>query len=148
MSISSFQLQLFVFLPIYLLFSYRKTLLLATGIIVAGGTAAAYMQSRNSCKRPTESFGHCNGLLSDDNEQSDKVVGTNNNIVKKSRQKKKGGLRSLQVLAAILLSHMGRMGAGDLLALVATVVSPLNLTASEIQCLDVFHSFFLVVFCL
>ncbi|KAM7517453.1 hypothetical protein LguiB_016415 [Lonicera macranthoides] len=105
-----------------LLASRRKTLLLASGIIVAGGTAAAYMQSRNSCKRSTDSFGHCNGLLRDDNEQSEKVVGTNNNIVKKSRQKKTGGLRSLQVLAAILLSHMGRMGARDLLALVATVV--------------------------
>uniref|UniRef100_A0A5B6Z6Q8 Putative Peroxisomal membrane ABC transporter family, PMP family isoform 1 n=1 Tax=Davidia involucrata TaxID=16924 RepID=A0A5B6Z6Q8_DAVIN len=100
-----------------LLASKRKTLLLATGIIVAGGTAA-YMQSRYSCKRPA-SFGHYNGIT-DNKEQSNKVVG-NDNIVKKSRQKK-GGLRSLQVLAAILLSHMGRMGARDLLALVAVVV--------------------------
>ena len=96
----------------------RKTLLLATGIVVAGGTAA-YLQSRHSHKRP-ESFGHCNGL-SDNKEQLDRVV-KNVSIVKKSRQKK-GGLKSLQVLAAILLSHMGRMGARDLLALVAVVVS-------------------------
>ncbi|XP_076923397.1 ABC transporter D family member 1-like [Bidens hawaiensis] len=80
--------------------SRRKTLLLATGIIVAGGTAA-YMQSRTRLTRP------------DDNNN-------NNNIVKKSRQKK--GLKSLQVLAAILLSHMGRFGARNLFALVATVV--------------------------
>ncbi|KAK2990477.1 hypothetical protein RJ640_008936 [Escallonia rubra] len=98
--------------------SYRKTLLLATGVVVAGGTAAAYMQLRNSCKKPA-SFGSYNGLANS-NEQSDTVVG-NTNIVKKSRQKK-GGLRSLQVLAALLLSHMGQMGARDLLALVAVVV--------------------------
>ncbi|KAJ0901891.1 putative ABC-type fatty-acyl-CoA transporter [Helianthus annuus] len=85
----------------------RKALLVASGIIVAGGTAA-YMQSRSRVRRP-------NGI---DKELDD---GKNkNNVIKKSRQKK--GLKSLQVLAAILLSHMGRMGARDLLALVATVV--------------------------
>lgn len=46
----------------------------------------------------------------------------NDNIVKKSKQKK-SGLRSLQVLAAILLSHMGKLGVRDLLGLVAIVVS-------------------------
>ncbi|XP_059639454.1 ABC transporter D family member 1 [Cornus florida] len=100
-----------------ILASRRKTLLLASGIIIAGGTAA-YMQSRYSCKRPN-ALDQCNGL-SDHTEPSNDVVGSDN-IVKKSRQKK-GGLRSLQVLAAILLSHMGRMGARDLLALVSIVV--------------------------
>lgn len=94
----------------------RKTLLLATGIIVAGGTAA-YMQSQSRVKRPNGT-GQYNGL-GDDNERADMDV-RNNSITKKSRQKK--GLKSLQVLAAILLSHMGRMGARDLLALLATVV--------------------------
>lgn len=101
-----------------ILSSRRKSLLLATGIIVAGGAAAAYMQTRNSSRKPN-SFGHYNGL-GDNNKESDKVVG-HGNFVKKSRQKK-GGLKSLQVLAEILLSHMGRMGARDLLALVAAVV--------------------------
>lgn len=94
----------------------RKALLLATGIIVAGGTAA-YMQSQSRVRRPNGT-GQYNGL-GDDSEQADLDVG-NNSTTKKSRQKK--GLKSLQVLAAILLSHMGRMGARDLLALVATVV--------------------------
>ncbi|KAL8234215.1 hypothetical protein R6Q59_020315 [Mikania micrantha] len=94
----------------------RKTLLLATGIIVAGGTAA-YIQSQSRGRRPNGTS-HSNGQ-DDDNELD---VGNNNNniVVKKSRQKK--GLKSLQVLAAILLSHMGRMGARDLFALMATVV--------------------------
>ncbi|XP_076946754.1 ABC transporter D family member 1-like [Bidens hawaiensis] len=83
--------------------SRRKTLLLATGIIVAGGTAA-YMQSQTRLRRPYDAANSNN----------------NNNIIRKSRQKK--GLKSLQVLAAILLSHMGRFGARDLFALVATVV--------------------------
>lgn len=38
-------------------------------------------------------------------------------------RKKKAGLRSLQVLAAILLSRMGKKGARNLLAIVAIVVS-------------------------
>ncbi|KAF7128970.1 hypothetical protein RHSIM_Rhsim10G0162600 [Rhododendron simsii] len=101
-----------------LLGSKRKILLLATGVIVGGGTAA-YLQSRYGGKK-TDSYGHCNGL-SDNNEQLE-VAGGNENIVKKSRQKQKSALKSLQVLAAILLSRMGRIGARDILALVAIAV--------------------------
>ncbi|CAI9295462.1 unnamed protein product [Lactuca saligna] len=90
----------------------RKTLLLATGIIVAGGTAA-YMHSQSRVRRPNETNG-----LGDDHENE--RVSRNKSVIKKSRQKK--GLKSLQVLAAILLSHMGKMGAKDLLALLATVM--------------------------
>jgi ABC-type uncharacterized transport system fused permease/ATPase subunit len=108
-----------------LLASRRKTLLLTTGLIVAGGTAAAYMQSRNSCKR-RDSFGNSNGVRDSVDEESDTLIDNSNsskeNSLKKNSREKKGGLRSLQVLAAILISHMGRMGGRDLLALVATVV--------------------------
>ena len=38
-------------------------------------------------------------------------------------KQKKGGLKSLQVLAAILLSEMGQLGAKNLLSLVSIVVS-------------------------
>ncbi|KNA13617.1 hypothetical protein SOVF_115030 [Spinacia oleracea] len=97
--------------------SRRKSLLLATGILVAGGTAA-YMQSRLSHKR-TDSIGHCNGPGS-------LTEGSENDVSKltayKGKKQKKNALRSLQVLAAILLSHMGRRGARDLLALVSVVV--------------------------
>lgn len=99
-----------------LLASRRKTLLVASGILVAGGTAA-YIQSRFS-GRKSDSLGSHNGLC--DEEKSNKKD-LNDNLVKKNK-KKKGGLRSLQVLAAILLSKMGRMGARDILALVAIVV--------------------------
>lgn len=101
-----------------LLASKRKLLLLATGVIVGGGTAV-YLQSRYGGKRP-DSYGHCNGL-SDNNEQLERVGG-NETIVKKSRQKKKSPLKSLQILAAILLSRIGRIGARDILALVAIAV--------------------------
>lgn len=101
-----------------LYFFCRKSLLLATGILVAGGTAA-YMQSRLSHKR-TDSIGHCNGPGS-------LTEGSENDVSKltayKGKKQKKNALRSLQVLAAILLSHMGRRGARDLLALVSVVVS-------------------------
>ncbi|KAF4349060.1 hypothetical protein G4B88_029029 [Cannabis sativa] len=88
--------------------SRRKTLLLATGIVFAGG-AAAYVQSRYS-SRKHDSLGHYNGLQTN---SEDKAVKRNTD--------KKGGLKSLKVLAAILLSRMGHMGARDLLSLVAIV---------------------------
>ncbi|KAJ6806420.1 ABC transporter D family member 1 [Iris pallida] len=95
-----------------LLASRRKTLAAATGILVAGG-AVAYVRSRqlNKSIRPDPS-----GPAPVSNSQN----GISNNPVKRTR--KKGGLRSLHVLAAILLSQMGRSGMRNLLALVVTVV--------------------------
>ncbi|PQQ06143.1 hypothetical protein Pyn_17380 [Prunus yedoensis var. nudiflora] len=97
--------------------SRRKTLLLATGIVVAGGTAA-YVQSRLNHKKH-DSLGHYNGL-NDNEETTEKIVMNDHKLKKPPR--KKGGLKSLQVLAAILLSEMGQMGVRDLLALVSVVV--------------------------
>ncbi|KAL5566353.1 hypothetical protein UlMin_029517 [Ulmus minor] len=96
--------------------SRRKTLLLATGIAVAGGTAA-YVQSRYSSKKNAP-FGHYNGLNNDRGNEE----GEPNDSIRKKNSDKKGGLKSLKVLAAILLSKMGKMGARDLLGLVAIVV--------------------------
>lgn len=112
---------------------HRKTLLLATGILVAGGTAA-YVQSRFNCRKPG-SYQHHNGL-NDDKEKSEEVVRDDNNV--KKTTKKKGGLKSIQVLAAVLLSEMGKMGARDLLALVAIVVSPFLCTSGcRVCCVSV-----------
>lgn len=99
-----------------LLASRRKSLLIATGILVVGGTAA-YVQSRHSGRKSDSC--HYNGLK-DDNEKSDKLV-TNKDNVKKTTQKK-GSLKSLHVLAAILSSEMGKKGARDLFAMVAIAV--------------------------
>lgn len=96
--------------------SRRKTLLLATGVVFAGGMAA-YVHSRLSSKRH-DSFSHYNGLHND--KENSKALANDTTLKKIS--KKKGGLKSLKVLAAILLSQMGRMGARDLLSLVAIVV--------------------------
>ncbi|KAK4791470.1 hypothetical protein SAY86_031883 [Trapa natans] len=100
-----------------LLASRRKTLLLATSVLVAGGTAA-YMQSRLS-HRTAKSANHYNGI-NDENGKLESVDKDNASI--KRSTKKRSGLRSLQVLTAILLSKMGQSGARDLLALVAIVV--------------------------
>ncbi|XP_077239794.1 ABC transporter D family member 1-like [Tasmannia lanceolata] len=91
-----------------LLASRRKTLAVATSVLVAGGTVA-YIQSRfrNRSVMPDGSGHH--------------VVAANNKE-KLSVRSKKGGLRSLHVLAAILLSKMGQMGVKNLLALVAIAV--------------------------
>jgi hypothetical protein len=83
--------------------------------LAAGGTAA-YVQSRISSKK-SDSFLHSNGPK-DDKKISNKLV-TND---QKNTQKKRG-LKSLQVLAAVLLSRMGKMGAKDLLAMIAIAVS-------------------------
>ncbi|KAJ4841526.1 ATP-binding cassette sub- D member 1 [Turnera subulata] len=95
----------------------RKSLLLAAGILAAGGTAA-YVNSRFSCKR-SNSYGQSN-RPNGDTEKSGNLVKQGNDV-KKTTQKK-GGLKSLQFLAAVLLSEMGKRGAGDLLAMVAIAV--------------------------
>ncbi|XP_019437628.1 PREDICTED: ABC transporter D family member 1-like isoform X2 [Lupinus angustifolius] len=97
--------------------SRRKTLLLATGILAAGG-AAAYMQSRFRVNKH-DLLGHCNGHNNDKEVAKDEVV---KDAADSKNKQKKGGLKSLQVLAAVLLSEMGQLGARDLLALVGIVV--------------------------
>ncbi|KAJ4898671.1 ABC transporter D family member 1 [Raphanus sativus] len=96
--------------------SRRKSILLAAGIVAAGG--AFYLKSRISSPRLDSSRGRSGG----DGEALEKRRGNNKNAKKATPKKKGGGLKSLQVLTAILLSQMGKMGARDLLALLATVV--------------------------
>ena len=109
---------MYYFLLSFLVVNDRKTLLLATGMLVAGGTAA-YMQSRSRVNKH-DLLGHCNGY--NDEKQVTKEEVVKGATAPKNKQKK-GGLKSLQVLAAILLSEMGQLGARDLLALVGIVVS-------------------------
>ncbi|KAL9393556.1 hypothetical protein Peur_012841 [Populus x canadensis] len=97
-----------------ILASRRKSLLFAAGILAAGGTAV-YVQSRIRSKK-SDSFLYYNGIK-DDKKISDKLV-TNG----KKTVQKKGGLKALQILASVLLSHMGRTGAKDLLAMIAIAV--------------------------
>jgi len=96
----------------------RKTLLVATGILVAGGTAA-YVHSRIRVNRHAL-LGDSDGNNNDGELPKEEV--TKRTSAQKDKQKK-GGLKSLQVLAAILLSEMGQLGAKNLLALVCIVVS-------------------------
>ncbi|KAJ9132191.1 hypothetical protein P3X46_034280 [Hevea brasiliensis] len=98
-----------------LLASRRKSLLFAGGILVFGGTAA-YVKSRHGCKK-FDSIDHYNGLRGD-NDKSDKQV---TKEAKKIIQKK-GSLKSLHVLASVLLSEMGKRGTRDLLAMIAIAV--------------------------
>ncbi|KAE9604779.1 putative fatty-acyl-CoA-transporting ATPase [Lupinus albus] len=97
--------------------SRRKTLLLATGILAAGG-AAAYMKSRFRVSKH-DLLGHCNGNNNGKEVAKDDIE---KDAAASKNKQKKGGLKSLQVLAAILLSEMGQLGARDLLALVGIVV--------------------------
>ncbi|CAI0420305.1 unnamed protein product [Linum tenue] len=99
-----------------LLASRRKSLLFAAGILVAGGTTA-YLQSCSRVKK-SDSFGNYNGL-NDVKENSDKLLTKVNNAKTTTKQ---GGFKSLKVLAAVLLSEMGKVGTADLLAMIAIAV--------------------------
>jgi hypothetical protein len=96
----------------------RKAILLTSGILIAGGTAA-YMQSRFRVNKH-DLFGNCNEQSNDKEVTKEEVM--NDSTAPKNKQKK-GGLKSLKVLTAILLSEMGQLGVKNLLSLVATVVS-------------------------
>lgn len=80
------------------------------------------MQSRNSCKKHNR-YDQSNGV-EESKKESDQLT-IKEKHAQKSRRKR-GNFRSLQVLAAILLSRMGRMGAMDILSLVAVAVCVLN----------------------
>ncbi|MED6131506.1 ATP-binding cassette sub- D member 1 [Stylosanthes scabra] len=101
----------------YFLASRRRTLLLATGIFIAGGTAV-YVQSRFRVNKHV-TLGHSNELNKD--KEDLKKEGTAKGITTSQNKQKKGGLKSLQLLVAILLSDIGHLGARNLLALVAIV---------------------------
>nr|XP_048327780.1 ABC transporter D family member 1 isoform X2 [Ziziphus jujuba var. spinosa] len=96
--------------------SRRKALILATGVLVAGGSAA-YVKSRFNYKKH-DSFGQYNGLNNNEGDTEQLI----NDGKRKKTPDKRGGLKSLKVLAAILLSQMGKMGARDLLSLLGIVV--------------------------
>ncbi|ERN14929.1 hypothetical protein AMTRI_Chr02g213560 [Amborella trichopoda] len=95
--------------------SGRRTLAVASAVLVAGGTAA-YMQSR----RRDRNVQH-NALGPDTDRETLAQVGSNDSNISRSTRKR-GGLKSLHVLARILLSNMGRKGVHNLLALVSVVV--------------------------
>ncbi|XP_039120434.1 ABC transporter D family member 1-like isoform X2 [Dioscorea cayenensis subsp. rotundata] len=115
-----------------ILASRRRTLAIATSIVVVGGTYA-YTQLRQRSKsiKPDESI---NGVLPSNHEENSIQNGTSDNLTRSSRRKG-GGLRSLQVLAAILLSRMGSMGVRNLIALVTTAVlrTALSIRLAKVQ---------------
>lgn len=100
--------------------SNRRTLALVSGVLVAGGTVA-YMQSRwhGRSSRPGSS---ANLSTLGKDKESLSQNGVDDTSIRTARRKKRG-LRSLHVLAEMLLSQMGPIGMRNLMALVATVVS-------------------------
>lgn len=104
----------------YGIFANRRTLAIVTGVLVAGGTVAyVQLHLRSRSMRSDSSVSHPASGVSKDNLIQN---GVNVNSIKKATLKR-GGLRSLHVLSAILLSQMGPMGMRNLLALVVTAVS-------------------------
>lgn len=101
-----------------LISSRRRTLAAVTGILVTGGTVA-YLRSRYQRKyiRPDSSSAVTSGEAIQQLNQN----GVDDKSIKKPIRKR-SGLRSLNALAAILLSQMGQRGMRNLVALVATVV--------------------------
>lgn len=115
----------------YYMLSNRRTVALVSGVLVAGGTLA-YMQSRwhsSSLKQESSS----NISIPGKNKENLSQNGTDDKSIRTSRRKNRG-LRSLHVLAQILLSQMGPMGMRNLMALVATVVSYFVFTFLDCRC--------------
>ncbi|ONK71128.1 uncharacterized protein A4U43_C04F5000 [Asparagus officinalis] len=99
--------------------SRRRTLVTVTGALVAGGTVA-YLRSRHQ-KRLIRPDSSASDVASESGKGKLSQNGVDDKSIRKSRRKR-SGLKSLHVLAAILLSQMGRNGMRNLMALVATVV--------------------------
>ncbi|KAJ3683851.1 hypothetical protein LUZ60_014078 [Juncus effusus] len=95
--------------------SRRKALAIVSGAILAGGTVA-YMKSRHRSKsRPQDSSNHS---VTPGSESSSLNQNGGTTDEKSSRKKKKGGgLKSLHVLASILLKRIDRNGMLNLLSL-------------------------------
>ncbi|WOL18839.1 ABC transporter D family member 1-like [Canna indica] len=102
-----------------LLASRRKTLAAVSAVVVAGGTYA-YMQSRQ-CRRLPKSGNSSNDTASREIGESLSQNGPNDQSVQTTRSKRKG-LKSVHVLAAVLLSRMGPNGTRNLILLVTTAV--------------------------
>ncbi|KAF9678699.1 hypothetical protein SADUNF_Sadunf07G0062200 [Salix dunnii] len=58
----------------------------------------------------------------------------------KKTAQKKGGLKALQVLASVLLSHMGKTGAKDLLTMIAIAIKVWAKAANPFGCLTYMKS--------
>ncbi|XP_072974928.1 ABC transporter D family member 1 [Typha angustifolia] len=115
-----------------LLASRRRTFALVSTALLAGGTIA-YMQSRQHKRSARQESS--NGLCATDNgEESLSQNGIEGKSVRATKQRR-GGLRSLHVLAAILLKQMGPMGMRNLVALGATVVlrTTLSIRLARVQ---------------
>ncbi|KAJ0960450.1 hypothetical protein J5N97_001732 [Dioscorea zingiberensis] len=97
-------------------------MLAVAGVLVASGTVA-YMQSglSNRLTRINSSIQTLPGNLEETLMQNETNDNSNDNR-RRIRSQKNGGLRSIHVLAAILISRMGPRGMQNLLALVTTVV--------------------------
>jgi hypothetical protein len=89
----------------------RRALALVSGAVLAGGTVA-YMQSRYRARaRRRESSNHA--LTPADESVREGLT---------SRRKKKSGLKSLHILAAILLKRIGQKGTINLFSLAVAAV--------------------------
>ncbi|CAL9173750.1 unnamed protein product [Musa hybrid cultivar] len=97
----------------------RRTLAAVSAVLVAGGTVA-YIQSHRHRKIP-KSEESSNHTISRENGESMSRNGVSDHPVRVARPGRKG-LRSLHILAAILLSRMGANGIWNLMALVTTAV--------------------------
>ncbi|KAG1328078.1 hypothetical protein COCNU_01G020120 [Cocos nucifera] len=106
----------------YGIFANRRTFAVVTSVLVAGGTVAyVQLRLRSRSMRSDSSVSHSASGVSKENFIQN---GVNVNSIKRaSATLKSGGLRSLHVLSAILLSQVGPVGMRNLLALVVTASS-------------------------
>ncbi|KAG0570004.1 hypothetical protein KC19_6G131700 [Ceratodon purpureus] len=93
-------------------FSRRKSLAVAAAVLVAGGGLAYF---RNGQRRP-----HRDSSLAQNGSSTEKLSESGASQAKDSiakRKPKRGGIKNVKVLAALLLQHIGKGGLNEFIAL-------------------------------
>ena len=95
----------------------RKALAVVAAVLVAGGGVAYHQASqRRYHNRASPAInGNASGNLVKESNESKKAGS--------KRKQKRGGLKNVKAIAAILLAHIGRRGLDEFLALAAIAVS-------------------------
>ncbi len=112
----------------------RKALAVVAVVLFAGGGLAYNHSNRQRQKPIHHPLAHA--ADTDDGEEVARAAakGRSSGVLQKGKQKR-GGLKSVKVVSAILLAHMGKRGMENLLSLAAIAVRGRPLLLSDNTCL-------------
>jgi hypothetical protein len=121
--------------------TFRRTLAVVSGALLAGGTLAYAQSSRRRRHQEKDSCTDANGHTG--SKDSTSQNGVDGKVVK--TRKKKNLLKSLHFLAAILVKKIGPSGTNYLLGLMLTAVSSINISSLFVSFVSCINSAFLSI---